>query len=68
MQDSESDRELLGRYAASGGNAPFRILVDRYSGLVFHTAQRSLGGDAETEADEGGLHCEDRVLIRSTRL
>ncbi len=43
MQDSESDRELLGRYAASGGNAPFRILVDRYSGLVFHTAQRSLG-------------------------
>jgi RNA polymerase sigma factor (sigma-70 family) len=43
MHDSESDRELLGRYAATGGNAPFRILVDRYSGLVFHTAQRSLG-------------------------
>lgn len=43
MQDSESDRELLERYAATGGNTAFRVLVDRYSGLVFHTAQRTLG-------------------------
>jgi DNA-directed RNA polymerase specialized sigma24 family protein len=43
---SESDRELLGRYSASGGDAPFRILVDRYSGLVFHTARRTLGDAA----------------------
>jgi RNA polymerase sigma factor (sigma-70 family) len=43
MHDSESDQELLGRYAATGGDAAFRVLMDRYSGLVFHTARRSLG-------------------------
>jgi RNA polymerase sigma factor (sigma-70 family) len=43
MHGSESDRELLGRYSASGEDAPFRVLVDRYSGLVFHTARRTLG-------------------------
>ena len=42
MHESESDRELLGRYAASGRDAAFRILMDRYSGLVFHTAERTL--------------------------
>lgn len=46
MHGSESDRELLGRYSAGGGDAPFRVLVDRYSGLVFHTAQRLLGDHA----------------------
>lgn len=46
MRESESDQELLGRYAATGGDAAFRILMDRYSGLVFHAARRSLGDHA----------------------
>ncbi|MCU0750982.1 MAG: sigma-70 family RNA polymerase sigma factor, partial [Akkermansiaceae bacterium] len=32
----------MARYATNGGDAPFRALMDRYSGLVFHTALRSL--------------------------
>lgn len=46
MYASQSDKELLGRFAATGGNEVFRILVDRYSGLVFHTANRMLGNHA----------------------
>lgn len=46
MHASQSDKELLGRFAATGGNEVFRILVDRYSGLVFHTANRMLGNHA----------------------
>jgi RNA polymerase sigma factor (sigma-70 family) len=43
MHDSESDQELLRRYATTADNAAFRTLVTRYSGLVFHTARRTLG-------------------------
>ena len=45
-----SDADLLRRFAGGGEESAFRVLTDRYQGLVYHTALRSTG-DAELAQD-----------------
>lgn len=42
MGNERSDDELLERFVGRGDEEAFRLLVGRYSGLVFHTAFRTL--------------------------
>ncbi len=46
-----NDAELLRRYAAARDEAAFAELVRRYLGLVYHAAQRQLGGEAHAAED-----------------
>src|SRR5215471_1489457 len=48
MTDS---RTLLAEYVASGSEAPFRELVERYINLVYSTARRLVNGDAHLAQD-----------------
>lgn len=45
MGEKPTDIELLERFAGSGDERAFREIAGRYSGLVYHTARRCLGGD-----------------------
>lgn len=49
MHNGISDKALLERFAAGRDEDAFRVLVKRYSGLVFHTARRSLGDPSLAE-------------------
>jgi RNA polymerase sigma-70 factor (ECF subfamily) len=42
MPQTPSDEELLDTFVKSGNEQAFRFLAERYSGLIFHTALRSL--------------------------
>jgi RNA polymerase sigma-70 factor (ECF subfamily) len=42
MRNIQSDKELLDTFVKSGDEKAFRCLAERYSGLIFHTALRSL--------------------------
>ena len=42
MRNIQSDKELLDTFVKSSDEQAFRCLAERYSGLIFHTAQRSL--------------------------
>ena len=42
MLQTPSDEELLDTFVKSGNEQAFRRLAERYSGLIFHTALRSL--------------------------
>ncbi|MBI3417833.1 MAG: sigma-70 family RNA polymerase sigma factor [Verrucomicrobia bacterium] len=44
-------RQLLGEYAADGSEAAFRELVARYLNLVYSTALRLVGGNAQLAED-----------------
>ena len=40
MENPRSDQHLLQAFTKSGDRKAFRELVDRYSGLIYHTALR----------------------------
>ena len=42
MPQTPSDEDLLDTFVRSGNEQAFRCLAERYSGLIFHTALRSL--------------------------
>jgi RNA polymerase sigma factor (sigma-70 family) len=49
--DTESDQELLRRFAAERDNAAFGKLVERHINLTYGTAVRRLGGDSHLAKD-----------------
>lgn len=49
MVDNQSDENLLGAFVKSGDELAFRKLAERYSGLIFHTAMRTLNERALAE-------------------
>ncbi len=46
---SRGDAELLREYALTGAEAPFNILIDRYSAMTYGSALRLLGDQASAE-------------------
>jgi hypothetical protein len=50
-----TDSELLSRFSEKDDEAAFRILAERYAGLIYHTALRR-AGDPELAREIAGPH------------
>jgi RNA polymerase sigma factor (sigma-70 family) len=59
----ESDQELLRRFSAGRDEKAFNLLVDRYLGLIFHTALRRTGSRELAEEVSQNVLC---VLARKS--
>ena len=59
-----TDRELLASYAASGSQAAFAEMVERYGGMVYAVCLRALG---DAHAAEDATQAVFLVLVRKAR-